>query len=628
MIKELFKKDIHRSIEGVIKADNLSDEAILQEVEEYVVTKELTEKFDQFFDQYSSTIGKKTESVGVWISGFFGSGKSHLLKILSYILSSKRVDSKDIGKIFLEKIEDELLKANIKKALSIKAETILFNIDQKADTGAINRKDDAILNVFMKVFNEMRGYYHKQGYIADFEKKLDKNGIYEDFKERFKAHSGLDWSIGREQFEFEIENIARALSDVKDISFESALKTVQNLHNNYTLSVEDFVEEVCEYINNQEPNYRLIFMIDEVGQFIGDNSKLMLNLQTIVESLAVKAKGQAWVIVTSQSAVKELIDVGKQSKEMDFSKILGRFKVKLNLTSQNANEVIQKRLLDKKDKVKPSLASLYSKHQNSFASVIYFLERGRTYHSYRDREEFVLTYPFIPYQLELFQSCIIGLSKNDAFQGKHQSIGERSMLDVIQSVAKAIGDKDVGTLASFDYFYDGISEIIVPEFKKLITTALNNLDEFSLKVLKVLFMVKYVKEFNATFEHITTLLVDNLEVDISEHKERVKKSLNRLINEVYIQKVGEVYEFLTDIEKDIENEIKAIIVDERDMYKELADWVYDNILSINKFKYKNGQYYSFMRKMDDAKVKGREEELSLNIITPLADIQNEDHFKF
>ncbi|HIP59759.1 MAG TPA: BREX system P-loop protein BrxC, partial [Campylobacterales bacterium] len=167
MIKELFKKDIHRSIEGVIKADNLSDEAILQEVEEYVVTKELTEKFDQFFDQYSSTIGKKTESVGVWISGFFGSGKSHLLKILSYILSSKRVDSKDIGKIFLEKIEDELLKANIKKALSIKAETILFNIDQKADTGAINRKDDAILNVFMKVFNEMRGYYHKQGYIAD-----------------------------------------------------------------------------------------------------------------------------------------------------------------------------------------------------------------------------------------------------------------------------------------------------------------------------------------------------------------------------------------------------------------------------------------------------------------------------
>ena len=190
MIKELFKRDIHRSIEGVIKADNLSNEAILQEVEEYVVTKELTEKFDQFFDQYSSTIGKKTESVGVWISGFFGSCKSHLLKILSYILSSKRVDSKDIGKIFLEKIEDEFLKANIKKALSIKTETILFNIDQKADTGAINRKDDAILNVFMKVFNEMRGYYHKQGYIADFEKKLDKNGIYEEFKERFKAHSG------------------------------------------------------------------------------------------------------------------------------------------------------------------------------------------------------------------------------------------------------------------------------------------------------------------------------------------------------------------------------------------------------------------------------------------------------
>lgn len=624
MISNLFRKDIHRTIEGVVKADNLSDEAVFQEVDEYVITGELAAKFDEFFDMYSGSIGSKTESVGVWISGFFGSGKSHLLKILSYILSSRRLHSDVIGELFLEKVEDPILKANINKALTIKTDTILFNIDQKTDTGAGKRGDDAILSVFMKVFNEMRGYYPKQAYIADFEKKLDADGLYDTFKAKFEAHSGTSWQTGREQFEWEVDNIAKAISEVRNVSYESAQLQVQKLDTNYSLSVEDFAEEVREYIAKQEPNYRLIFMVDEVGQFIGDNPRLMLNLQTIVESLATKCQGQAWVIVTSQSAVKELVDTNRLT-EIDFSKILGRFKVKLPLTSQNANEVIQKRLLDKKEEYKPDLASLYTKHHNSIASIIYFSERGRQYHNYRDSEDFILTYPFIPYQLDLFQSCIVGLSKNEAFQGKHQSVGERSMLDVIQSVAQAISDQEIGTLASFDYFYDGISNIIVPEAKKLMTTAENNLDAFSLKVLKVLFMVKYVNEFNATLDHISTLLVDSLEVDIASLKEQVRQSLARLQNEVYIQKVGENYEFLTDKEKDIENEIKAVSIDERDVNKELADWLFDNIIGISKFRYaQNRQDYPFVRKMDSVKVKGKDEELSLDILTPVGEAFDDD----
>ena len=378
MIKELFRKDIHRTIEGVVKADNLSDEAVFQEVDEYVITDELSKKFEDFFDVYSGSIGKPTESIGVWISGFFGSGKSHLLKILSYILSSRRLESDLIGELFLEKVEDTILKANIQKALKLKTDTILFNIDQKTDTGANRRADDAILSVFMKVFNEHRGYYPKQGYIAAFEKQLDKDGLYETFKEIFAKESGNSWEIGREQFEWEVDNIAKAVSEIRSISYESAKVQVEKLDSNYSLSVEDFAKEVKEYVDTQEKDYRLIFMVDEVGQYIGDNTRLMLNLQTIVETLATKCQGSAWVVVTSQSAVAELVDTNKLA-ETDFSKILGRFKVKMNLTSQNANEVIQKRLLDKKEEYKPELETLYSKHQNSLASIIYFSERGRSY---------------------------------------------------------------------------------------------------------------------------------------------------------------------------------------------------------------------------------------------------------
>jgi hypothetical protein len=619
MIRDIFKKDIGRKIEGVIKADILDDESVFNEVDEYVVTDELNKKFDTFFDTYANTIGKPTQSIGVWISGFFGSGKSHLLKILSYILSSRSVHSDIIGELFLEKIDksDFELIGNIKKALSIKADTLLFNIDTKADSGAGNRAQNAILQVFLKVFNEHRGYYPKQPSIANFEKNLDRKGKYQEFKDAFEKINGNSWIQERDALTFVIDDAAKAFSEVQNISYESAIEQLNKLDETFTISIEDFAKEVKEYIATKEPNYRLIFLVDEVGQFIGENTAVMLNLQSMVESLATICQGQAWVIVTSQSAIKNLIS-SHDGLENDFSKIMGRFDVKLDLTSQNANEVIQKRLLSKKESAVPQLSSLYNAHQNSIKSIIHFSDRGIQYKNYSNDDEFVSTYPFIPYQLDLFQRCIIGLSNNEMFQGKHASIGERSMLNVVQKVALDISYKEVGALASFDYFFDGISNIIRPELQTQITLAKNSLDHFTIKVLKTLFLVKYVDGFSSNIENITTLLVDSLDVNITELTQKVKNSLSTLLSQVYIQKVGDIYEFLTNAEKDIENEIKRVDISDVDTSKELADWIYDDIIKITKVRYEGNKHdYAFTRKLDSVKVKGNDEELMLNIITPL-----------
>ena len=619
MIRDIFKKDIGRKIEGVIKADILDDESVFNEVDEYVVTDELNKKFDTFFDTYANTIGKPTQSIGVWISGFFGSGKSHLLKILSYILSSRSVHSDIIGELFLEKIDksDFELIGNIKKSLSIKADTLLFNIDTKADDGAGNRTKNAILQVFLKVFNEHRGYYPKQPSIANFEKNLDNKGKYQDFKDAFEEINGNSWIQERDALTFVIDDAAKAFSQVQNISFESAIEQLNKLDETFTISIEDFAKEVKEYIATKEPNYRLVFLVDEVGQFIGENTAVMLNLQSMVESLATICQGQAWVIVTSQSAIKNLIS-SHDGLENDFSKIMGRFDVKLDLTSQNANEVIQKRLLSKNETSTPQLSSLYNAHQNSIKSIIHFSDRGIQYKNYSNADEFTLTYPFIPYQLDLFQRCIIGLSNNEMFQGKHASIGERSMLNVVQKVALDISDKEVGSLASFDYFFDGISNIIRPELQTQITLAKNSLDYFTIEVLKTLFLVKYVDGFSSNIQNITTLLVDSLDVNIAELTQKVKNSLGTLLSQVYIQKVGDIYEFLTNAEKDIENEIKRVDIGDVDTSKELSDWIYDDIIKITKVRYERNKHdYAFTRKLDSVKVKGNDEELMLNIITPL-----------
>ncbi len=619
VIEKLFKKDIHRNIEGVVKADNTTDEAVFNEVDEYVITNDLNKKLDDFFGEYSTTIGKSTQNIGVWISGHFGSGKSHLLKILSYILTNKREHSDLIGELFLEKIDadDFELKANIEKALSAPSETILFNIDQKSDIGSKNQ-DDAILSVFMKVFNEMRGYYPKFGYIAKFESDLDKRGKFESFKQKFQECSGESWESGRETIFLESDNLAKALSSVDDISEKSAADLIDKYEENYSLSIEEFANAVKDYIDTKEDGFRLVFFVDEVGQYIGDNTKLMLNLQTIIETLATVCGGQAWVIVTSQSAVDMLVNANSQMQN-DFSKIMGRFKVKLNLTSQNANEVIQKRLLEKTEEGSSDLGVIHARVKNSLSSVIHFTDRSRQYQNYKDGDHFALVYPFVPYQMDLFQSCITGLSAHDIFQGRHQSTGERSMLDVVQNIAKRISSQSIGTVATFDMFFDGLSSIIRGDVQTQIQQATDMLEPFVAKVLKTLFMIKYVKEFTPNVDNISTLLVGTIiDVDISDLKSRVQRALNTLINQTYIQKVGEQYEFLSDVEKDIEKEIKSTVVENSEVVGELVNWIYDDIIKISKIRYTpNKQNYPFARKLDDTIVKGREEELILNIMTPL-----------
>ena len=159
-LKTIFNKPVDRHIEGVIKAD---DEASLKlELEEYVLTNEVEKRLEAFLDAYNNYEGAN----GVWISGFFGSGKSHLLKMLALVLENRDIAGKSALDIFLSKCEgNEILQGDIKRAVEIPSKSILFNIDQKADVIS-KTQIDALLAVFLKVFDEMCGYYGKQGHIA------------------------------------------------------------------------------------------------------------------------------------------------------------------------------------------------------------------------------------------------------------------------------------------------------------------------------------------------------------------------------------------------------------------------------------------------------------------------------
>jgi hypothetical protein len=618
-IQELFFKPVDRPIDGVIKAD---DERHLQvELDEYVITREVSKGLGAFIDAY---LHNPTAN-GVWISGFFGSGKSHLLKMLSLMLDGdKRVSSEQPGEqskrpveILLPKVEDEILRADLKKATAIPARSLLFNIDQKFD-GIGGTHEAPILEVFMKVLNELQGYYGNQGYVAQFEHDLNKRGQFEAFKQTYERINGRSWDNDRDALATVTKrSFAKAYAEQFGGSEDDAIKVINDAKDSYRLSIEGFAGRVKEYLASQPPGFRLNFFVDEAGQFIGQERSRLLNLQTVVESLASATDGRATVFITSQADLEGILGQVKFEQADDLSKIQGRFKTKLTLASADVQEVIQRRLLAKTPDEPEQLINIYEQERENFTTLFRFSDGSIQLKGWGDCQSFCGLYPFHPYQLSLFQQAIQSLATHSIFEGRNMAVGERSMLSVFQQVAMAIKELPVGRLASFDQLYDGINEVIRGDKKQTMVTAQNQVGELELRILKALFLLKWVPQFKSTARNIAILLISEPSFDIRAHEQAVKDALINLESQSYLQRSGEIYEFLTDKEKDVEQEIKRTEVSDSEVIKALHRIVFDDVLQSNKIRFAdNGNDYSFAQKIDDGLIKGKEGDVVVNLVTP------------
>jgi len=411
-IQELFAKPVDRPIDGVIKADD--DRHLQVELDEYVVTREVSKGLGTFTDAY---LHNPTAN-GVWISGFFGSGKSHLLKMLSLMLDGeKRVGEAGTrpADILLPKIGDEILRADLKKATAIPARSILFNIDQKFDTKG-GDKEAPILDVFFKVLNELQGYYGKQGYIAQLEYDLDKRGRLDSFKTTYRETIGSDWENDRKAVLTATKSeFAKAYAVHSGMTESDALRIIDDAKDSFKLSIEDFGHRVKEYLDSQPPGFRLNFFVDEAGQFIGQERSRLLNLQTVVESLATATNGRATVFITSQADLEGILGQVKFEQADDLSRIQGRFKTKMNLASADVQEVIQRRLLEKDPQEPEQLISIYEQEKDNFTTLFRFGDGSIQLKGWGDCQNFCGLYPFHPYQLSLFQQAIQSLASHSIF---------------------------------------------------------------------------------------------------------------------------------------------------------------------------------------------------------------------
>lgn len=612
----MFLKSIERDIRGVIKVAQTNDKDIYNELDEYVVTQELHKHFSKFYDNYQRGIVGETDKMGVWISGFFGSGKSHFLKILAYLLENRMVENKYPVNLFAEKIKDPLVYANMKKAADIETEVVLFNIDSKSSLDN-KSKEDAILRVFMKVFYEHRGYYGDIPGVAEMEKYLDRQGQFEAFKQEFQSLVGESWEERRSTFYFDQDFVIQALGKVINLSEASARKWIEEKVDDFEMDIQTFAKDIKEYVDSKGPNFHLIFLVDEIGQYIGDNRNLMLNLQTLTEDLGTYAEGKVWVMVTSQESIDSVIKV----KGDDFSRIQGRFDTRLSLSSISVDEVIKKRILEKHPHVEDKLKVIYPEKSAILKNLISFRESTADLRGYDHEQEFAEVYPFIPYQFKLLQNVFEQVRKHGS-SGKHLSEGERSMLSAFKEAALYYKEAEEGTLIPFYAFYDTIKEFLNPAISRVIEGAKENPalkdDAFNIDLLKVLFMIKYVKELPATIDNIATLMVTNIDEDKLQLKEKIKSSLRKLIIETLIQKNGDYYVFLTDDEQDINREIKQVTIDEDVLKRELANAIFLDLYDEKRFNLKH-YAFPFNQKMDEKNYGNQTSSIGVQIISPLSD---------
>ena len=538
--------------------------------------------------------------------------------MLSYILSGVSVAGKKAVDYFSDKFDDPMMFAQLERCAGVPTDTILFNIDSKSP---INKDKTAILRVFAKVFYEYRGFYGDDLKVAKLEQFIERTGKLDAFKAKFKEIHGESWEASRDAFSFFEDDVVDSLIETLGMS-ETAARNWFNGTETADMSIEQLVKEIKEYIDSKGKSFRLMFMIDEVGQYIGSDGNLMLNLQTIVEEIGSKCDGRVWVMVTSQEAIDSITKISGD----DFSKIQGRFNTRLSLSSSSVDEVIKKRILTKTETAEQMLLLNYGKNSAVLKNLFTFHDAVLDLKGYTSEYDFVQTYPFVPYQFRLMQNVLAQIRRHGN-SGKHLSGGERSMLSGFQEAAQAIEDKDENALVPFSLFYNTVHTFLESAIRRVIDrcqTAADSHDgiaQYDVSILKLLYLIRYVDDIKANVDNITTLMVDDIRADKIDMRKSIQESLDRLASQNYIARNGDTYTFLTDDEQDIERDIRNTPVDSSAIVQSISQIIFGDLYVSKKFKY--GKYdFPYDQIIDDTTIGQLTGAVRLRILTVASDLYN------
>jgi hypothetical protein len=567
-IKTLFANDIHRRIEEVIKVDQTTDDILRDELNEYVVTAAISAHFTNIFDAYRETPNKPHEGIAVWVSGFFGSGKSSFAKMLGLAIENRPVASVPAGDRFAQRAGDKKLQVLL-KAINEKIPTHAVIFDVSTDRG-IRSGNQSLTEIMYGLFLQSLGYA-KDLDLSELEITLEEKGKLERFETEYQRLFDKEWSSEKGKVAFALSEASRVLHSLDPETYPMADSWVKAVKNKADISPGKLADRASELMKRRRPGQALMFVVDEVGQFVARDVQKMLDLQAVVQSLGVKGRGKHWVVVTSQEKLGELVS-GLEGTKIELARLMDRFPLQVHLEPSDISEVTSRRVLSKNAGAQKALGDLFDTHRGRFT------ENTRLTADIKlpdlTRDSFIDLYPLLPYQIDLIIQVVSGL-RTQGGASKHVGGANRTIIKLAQQLlinpAVNLADKPVGSVARLDQVYDLVEGNIGSEVRAKISGISKQLEHpLAQPVAKVICLLQYVKSVHRTAENIAAALHSG--VTAESELAAVKDALRQLEAANKVRRGDDGYRIPTPAEDDwerIRNGISPKPGDSHRLYSEV-----------------------------------------------------------
>ncbi|SEJ17817.1 hypothetical protein SAMN04488058_104217 [Deinococcus reticulitermitis] len=562
-IAELFEQDIRRVIDPVVIVTKDSDEKLIAEIDEYVVTDAIRQAFTHLLKNYVDIQAVPTQKIGVWVSGFFGSGKSSFAKMLGYMLDNPVLTgegtSESVRTRLLRRFGNDASVAELVTKLDGLARptrAVVFDLSQEAATG-----EDLVSHITYRQLLKHFGYSPRP-VLAELELQLEREGRYQEFLTRFEAKYGKAWTGDGA---FDMNRASAVMHDLEPGTYNHADSWAKSQgQNEIRVNPELLTNRAIEMAQRRGNGCNVVFVVDEVGQFAGRSVARMLDVQGIVHAFdrggttdapsgsGVEPgayRGRLWFVVTAQeqlSAVVENLD----SNKTELGRLIDRFQQPVDLKPQDITEVTTQRLLRKKPQFEPALRDLFKSNQGALRLHTEIDANTKTDVSEAD---FVNLYPLLPYQFDLIIGVISAI-RSQGTVGPTYGAAVRPILAMVKDVLNdphlGLADAQVGQLVRFDQIYDTLGHRIPDEPRNAINLLQGRLKTHgepgavALRAAKALVLLGLTRSgVNRTVKTVAAVLYP--EVGAAGQESLVRGALDLLVREEQVREQGGVYEFLS-----------------------------------------------------------------------------------
>lgn len=578
LVRDVILRDLADEPDPVIRVDATAK--LGTDVREYVLTDRLAQEFARIIEAVLNSVkppGSPTAKIGVWISGFFGSGKSHFAKLAGHLLAGTSVGGDTTRELFKAHLHagrpaDDHLAGILQQAESPRLACHLVPFDIRSFEAPGTEHNVGL--IFLRAFHRSLGLSARLG-IAEAELDLQGEGKYEDFVDLYRERTGRAWSQDKD-LALATARFAECLAELLPSRHPTVAEARQNLDAaaidlQRMFDVDRTVDRLLRWLEIQPGRQPLVFVADEVGGWAGRNLDRIEQVRAFVETAGQKGQGQIWLLATSQERLSEL--VGNITDDKDYlQRLEARFQTNIHLESSEVGAVIEERILRKRPGSRAELEQLWQQRQPLLRDIAEppGLELQANYPR-PERDRFVQDYPFLPYQLQAAADLFGGM------RGVKISSGARSMIKVAFDATRDLADESVGALVTWDRIFDSANsdnefsdeQYLGSQGLEYIATADRDVSGLAFarpsRILKVLWLIEHSPRIPRTESNLARLLAGSTDCDVLLLERQVAEKLAALEQHNFVRRevaTGQ-WKFLTQDEVTVEKIVKRLSDDLR-----------------------------------------------------------------